>query len=436
MSHPSIAAIRSLQFSTKMLLKCNSCNLVICELLAYIQNKLSIADEDSLVRICASNFSISQIEEANNLLADSLPANLRRPVRKGKDKENRMLHDIISLFKSVDPEILPVFVARDLEKLPPITFDHLDVSKFLKDLAVIQADIKTIKESYVTTEQLQDIRKECLNFKSTSPPFSAVKVNMKRGAYRDSGPAGLSYLDQTFISNQGDQSNHEASKDSDLNMNYSCSNINKSREEGSQRIIHEEMIHQPVGPPAASAERATTGTSSDGERQVGIADPSSSDDTSVRTNAPAPNQTSASFAEVAKTGGEWITVQRRKAKPSSYRYLGRAGVSNDKSSNFRAAIKYVPLFLTKVHKDTTEKDIAEYIFDKMKETIVPEKLSIQKEKDYNAYKFSVPESKLSMYLNENLWPEGVIFRRFINFRQKASNGVSKTTMNDPAIPCK
>ncbi|VVD05699.1 unnamed protein product [Leptidea sinapis] len=81
-------------------------------------------DKDSFVRICAI----------------CLPSELRRPVRKGKDKENRILHDIISLLKSVDPDILPVFVARDFEKLPPITLDHLDH-------LIIQADIKTIKES-------------------------------------------------------------------------------------------------------------------------------------------------------------------------------------------------------------------------------------------------------------------------------------------------
>ncbi|VVC91030.1 unnamed protein product [Leptidea sinapis] len=75
---------------------------------------------------------------------ECLPSELRRPVRKGKDKENRMLHDIISLLKSVDLDILPDFVARDLEKLPPFTFDYLDVSKFLKDMAVIQAAIKTL----------------------------------------------------------------------------------------------------------------------------------------------------------------------------------------------------------------------------------------------------------------------------------------------------
>lgn len=82
------------------------------------------------------------------------------------------IHDIISVFKVNDPDVLPVFVARDLEKLPPITLDHLDVSKLLKDLMIIQTEIKNIKSSYATVEQLETLKRDCLNEKPTdiSPP--------------------------------------------------------------------------------------------------------------------------------------------------------------------------------------------------------------------------------------------------------------------------
>ncbi|KAL0851478.1 hypothetical protein ABMA28_007275 [Loxostege sticticalis] len=109
--------------------KCNSCNIVIDELLSYIQNKVSISDEESLVRICSSVFTSVQIENSKKLLFEAVSSELKRKIRKGKGKENRELYDIISFFKATDPDVLPIFVARDLEKLPPITFDHLDVSK-------------------------------------------------------------------------------------------------------------------------------------------------------------------------------------------------------------------------------------------------------------------------------------------------------------------
>ncbi|VVC98770.1 unnamed protein product [Leptidea sinapis] len=68
-----------------------------------------------------------------------------------------------------------------------------------------------------------------------------------------------------------------------------CSNINKSYNEGSQKI-NEDFTYQPVEPRKES-----------GAGRVGLLN-SSSDDTIDRTNQLEPQRASASFAEVAKTG--------------------------------------------------------------------------------------------------------------------------------------
>ncbi|CAB3227968.1 unnamed protein product [Arctia plantaginis] len=161
-------------------LKCNVCNIVIDELLAYIQNKISVSDEETIVKICASTFTSEQIEKSNKLLLESLPAELRKSNRKGKGKENRILTDIISILKGTDIELLPVFVARELEKLPPLTVDHLDVSKLLKVLALVQAEVRLIKESYVTRSQIEDFKNEChrnITSSSSSVPGAGINLN-------------------------------------------------------------------------------------------------------------------------------------------------------------------------------------------------------------------------------------------------------------------
>ncbi|KAM3962012.1 uncharacterized protein ACR2FA_003906 [Aphomia sociella] len=192
--------------------KCNSCNIVINELLCYVQNKISICDEESLVKICTSTYTSEQIQKSHTLLFESVSsAALRKIARKGKEKDDRMLYDILNFFKVTDPNMLPVFVAREIEKLPPITFDHLDVSKLLKDLVLVQEDIKKIKASYATIEQLDDVRKECFNVKNQSPPFSAAKINIKRGAYRDSGPIGLCHMDESIVNCYENNSSGEIS---------------------------------------------------------------------------------------------------------------------------------------------------------------------------------------------------------------------------------
>lgn len=62
--------------------KCSSCNIVICELLCFIQNKLEVMDEESLVRICVTAFSEKDIEDGKSLLFESLKIRKRMIGRK------------------------------------------------------------------------------------------------------------------------------------------------------------------------------------------------------------------------------------------------------------------------------------------------------------------------------------------------------------------
>ncbi|XP_048488871.1 uncharacterized protein LOC119694884 [Plutella xylostella] len=57
---------------TTKVVKCTSCKIVINEVLAFVQNKVDVMDEESLVRLCTSSFEESVIEEAKSLLFDCL----------------------------------------------------------------------------------------------------------------------------------------------------------------------------------------------------------------------------------------------------------------------------------------------------------------------------------------------------------------------------
>lgn len=181
-------------------LKCSSCNIVIDELLAYVQNKISLCDEESLVRLCAATFSGDEIEKSKSLLFESLPVDKRKPVRKGQGKVNRALSDIISVFKS-HPDLMPVFVARNLERLPPITFDHVDVSDVLKKLVILQEEVRNIKDSYASLEQLEIMRRDLQNINSNVSSMSNsedvnFRVNTRRGAYKSMNVSLLDVSDQ------------------------------------------------------------------------------------------------------------------------------------------------------------------------------------------------------------------------------------------------
>ncbi|KAH9637599.1 hypothetical protein HF086_014763 [Spodoptera exigua] len=161
-------------------------------------------NEESLVKLCMSSFSSEEIESAKSLLFESVPTAKKKINRKKDGRSKRDLFDVISLFKEVDPDLIPVFVARDLQKLPPIHFDHVDPTKLLKDLLIIQNELRTIKESYVTEQKFNEIKNELTNLKNASLVNNNFDcyISKKRGGsnnlsnsyFLDSGPVGLPHF--------------------------------------------------------------------------------------------------------------------------------------------------------------------------------------------------------------------------------------------------
>lgn len=104
-----------------------------------------------------------------------------------------------------------------------------------------------------------------------------------------------------------------------------------------------------------------------------------------------------------------------------------SGVARDLQCNFKAAYKKIPIFITNVHLDTNECDIIDYIRNKTKEVVVLERINMKTQRGHKAYKFLTSECNVSLYLDEQLWPAGIIFRRFVNFKHKKSNSPPTVT---------
>lgn len=409
------------------IIKCNSCNIVINELLSYIQNKISIIDEETLVRICSTSFSSEEIKQAKSLLFESIPTDKIKTNRKNKGKEGRDLVDILSLYKSTEPDLIPIFVARDLEKLPPILFDHLDCTKLLKDLLKVQSELDIVKANYVTKEQLSECRSELLQLRNDSLlPVSPQNVNRRRGAWHlhDSGPVGLSH-------DINDSNINKSTLNEPLvsHKNTSSDNVQKYRDilrVNLKQNIRKSAVPTQRSPVLNKGENLTT---SGVERQAEVTSPLPTAVARQFTDNCITSEKRVERHSAVNTVGEselnekhnegWKTVSRR--KKINYRYHGKSGISRDMEGGFKAADIKIPIFITKIHKDATDKDIIDYVHRKTNELITLEEITLKQGMDHKAFKFFVSEQKLNVFLDSNLWPEGVIFRRFINFRQRSTN---------------
>lgn len=401
--------------NTSKILKCSNCNIVICEVLAFVQNKLDVMDEQSIVQICESAFSVDEIDIAKSLLFESVS---KRPsIRKRKGKTLRNIEDIICLLKETDPEQVPIFVARRLEKLPPVTFDHVDVTPLLKKMLILEKSIQNIQSDYVTKSDLND---QLIGYCKITSVHQQNNVNTKRGG-------GSNYCDNGV---------------DDSLFHMPCN--------GSSQLLHSSNPSSAVvmsvsekeqAPPACSRELAIESASeTTRERPVHCNTDNKMQPISATINKSAvrpPNQAfnidnirSASFSEIAQKEGEWkepkkseewILYQKRRLRNRFISQKGCATDSKQMDQKFKAADIRVPLFISNVDKNVSEQDIISYVFEKTNETVSLMKINMKRQKDYNAFKVFVTKHKIDIFLDDKLWPTGISFRRFVNFYERRIN---------------
>ncbi|XP_049887025.1 uncharacterized protein LOC126381609 [Pectinophora gossypiella] len=433
-------------------LKCSNCNIVISEVLAFIQNKIDVMTEVSLAQICESAFNAEEISEAKSLLFESLSKKMKKRIRQGKTLRN--IEDIICLFKETDPEQIPIFVARNLEKLPPVTFDHVDVTALLKKIVVLEKSLQNIEQNYVSKRELKE--HSIGQYKTNSLLAQEQNVNTKRrGSFinnmYDSGPMALttsfknvSYLDEVNEPNDC-ASPSRASIDKSAHSCHSSPINQTGRKEtgllperaasGVRNIPSESGMtgecalsftsttgmNDAAQPPSRLTVNKTADERSDRRETI----PTTGCDNEQIENSPKNELSSknASFADIIKSDAawkvpqrseEWQLVQKRRLRNRLISQKGSA-VTESGVNTFKAADTKIPLFISNVHKDVAEQDIINYIHEKTGEIVTLVKIKMKQERKYNAYKLFVTKYKLATFLDDKIWPTGISFRRFVRF---------------------
>lgn len=406
---------------TSNTLKCTGCNLVVSEVLSYIQYKHDVMDNVSLSTVCETVFTEEEIEVAKALLFESVPTATQRKIVRRKDgKTKRNIEDIICFFKEVDPDCIPIFVARDLQKLPPISIDHIDAVSMMKDIVKLRNDIGIIKENYATISQFQELQDDLENLKLTSVVNFHQNINTKpRGQFFfDSGPIGLSPL------KVNDDCEGSKTKSADARGMGECDYeqvLSPSRTSSATASpVPLALVH--CSEQAKDSTALQVGGTSRPARPIERADRGSVEQC-IANSVPQ----RVSMADMVRTesewksnnpSSEWILVQRKKLRNRFMERTGKAVINSD--TKFKAAENRIPLFISNVNKDASEMDICEYVQSKTNEKVTMEKIRMKTDRPYNAFKMYVSKHKLDLYLDDNLWPDGIRFRRFVHFRKRVS----------------
>ena len=106
--------------------------VIVDELLCFLSKKIDVLPPQTIADLCATSFEDIEIENSKKrlfeLCADENSSRFRW--RQGPKKSAVNIADMLRLMQEKGSDE-PVFVARDLSRLPPITFDSVDVSSLL-----------------------------------------------------------------------------------------------------------------------------------------------------------------------------------------------------------------------------------------------------------------------------------------------------------------
>jgi hypothetical protein len=152
--------------------------LIVCELLCYLFVKYGNVPIDSIKKVILSFYSGSEISTAKELLykvafdlnddkVEGLPRNVSR--RKSENRSAIEVDDIVNLFDALDERqllpVLPEFVARKPDRLPPMRTDELDLCIAVQRISALEEKLSFVMSQCV---QLSSMVTEMKTFISTN----------------------------------------------------------------------------------------------------------------------------------------------------------------------------------------------------------------------------------------------------------------------------
>lgn len=351
-------------------------NVVVNELLTFIQNKLDVLDELSVVQICSSNYTDEEIENAKTKLYSMISDGSRCVTRKGEDKKKKNLKDILKLFKETDPDKHPQFVAKDLNRLPPVTFDHVDVSRLLKDLTQLKSELNFIKDNWISKDDVKIIHDELKLIRLANRPTNKSTPKQSKGI------------------------NSRPIKSPQPKVSYSCTpNLN---ERLSMNESPASPPPQPVSASAASAMHATeNGLSTPTYRDIIVS--------SLSSRHPSQDKVVSKSTNIRNVlNDDFKTVLSHKKR----KRLANMRGTLENFNRIRVAESTTRIYVSRFSKDVSEDDIQNHILDMGEECRSISLLKQNHETAFNSFKIEVPSGKLEKFLRGDFWPAGLVFRRY------------------------
>jgi hypothetical protein len=403
--------------------------VVINELLCFVSNKMDIMPYDTIVKLCMDVYNDEEVEDAKTILFDlCMTESGRRITRKGTEKRKHNLHDILNLLHKSEPNDVPCFAARDLSKLPPIHYNHMDMSVILKEMEMVKGDITELKIAQLATLEI------CRDRSKPRKEKSGV-VTAKQH------PGGESVHHGQMLSVQADP-DAVGTRAGANGTDYITDTDDKSDEDSDGEVGLEEVAGADKGPPVAAAKEKEDGELDDSwtELKQLVSSRRANVSGAIKANAysgggingsSTPTTRAPSFAKMAAdlavhgmTPGPRASDTDEEGFRSVTKRKKPVVIGTAKSAVLRgvqSGVKYLPqtaaVFVTRLAPGTKEEDVSDYVRSVFGVDAQCESLNARYN-TYTSFKVVVNANNLEGLMNPMLWPEQVLVRKFFVSRKQ------------------
>ena len=403
----------------------NNNGVVIDELLCFVQNKIDLLPPTAIADLCTATFQDGDIEASKRrlfeLCADENCTRLRK--RQGPHKTTKNIDDIVRLMQEKGTDT-PTFVALNLAKLPPVTFDSIDVSALLHSIQHAQFEIDLLRACVQTQQTSSDSLREVVG--SVSVRLAAVEsatVESRQPHASVSAEPRAPAATATLL---------VATYDDDETLvvkNRLCDALSPvlARDDWP---APGELPAPPSSAPPSSAPPSSAPPSSapPSSAPPSSAPPSSAPSTSTEPARPAsPVTTSddATWSSVARRGKP--KGQQRRQTPTSRPHTTSKGITGSaKGSGIKSTgvKRFANVFATRFESHVTADDIATYLRQRLRGG---NKLSVERvatKYNYASFHITCECADTAIFMDPSLWPEDIFVRWWRNPRLPSNTHAS------------
>jgi hypothetical protein len=155
---------------------------------------------DPLVKLCADFYGLEEVDNARQLLGSLVPQKrLGRPKGSEMDVVAKSVSAMLKIILDTSCKV-PIFCSVNINRLPPVDIDHVDVSAILLELSALRREVRVVEQ----LRQEVTLLKKCVeDLRSTErnddrsvrdTEIKVAKVSSET-LVKDTAPARASYAE-------------------------------------------------------------------------------------------------------------------------------------------------------------------------------------------------------------------------------------------------